>query len=142
VVRDVQRRGRRLVQSAARAPYGPSQFPYVKGHAEVQPVGRARGPHLRTRVDRVRQSFPEPTGSGETPIARFVASWLAGEGLDVDLVEPIPGRPSVVGVLPGTGGGPSLMLNAHMDTVGAGEMGSPFDPVVADGRVYGRGPTT
>jgi acetylornithine deacetylase len=80
-----------------------------------------------------------PTGSGETPIARFVASWLAGEGLDVDLVEPIPGRPSVVGVLPGTGGGPSLMLNAHMDTVGAGAMSNPFDPVVADGRVYGRG---
>src|SRR5882762_5289154 len=80
-----------------------------------------------------------PTGSGETPIARFVASWLGAEGLDVDLVEPIPGRPSVVGVLPGTGGGPSLMLNAHMDTVGAGAMSSPFDPVVADGRVYGRG---
>jgi len=80
-----------------------------------------------------------PTGSGETPIARFVASWLAGEGLDVDLVEPIPGRPSVVGVLPGKGGGPSLMLNAHMDTVGAGGISNPFDPVVADGRVYGRG---
>ena len=80
-----------------------------------------------------------PTGSGETPIARFVASWLGAEGLDVDLVEPIPGRPSVVGVLPGTGGGPSLMLNAHMDTVGAGAMSSAFEPVVADGRVYGRG---
>jgi len=80
-----------------------------------------------------------PTGSGETPIARFVASWLGAEGLDVDLVEPIPGRPSVVGVLPGTGGGLSLMLNAHMDTVGAGAMSSAFEPVVADGRVYGRG---
>src|SRR2546423_2255647 len=80
-----------------------------------------------------------PTGSGETPIARFVASWLGGEGLDVDLVEPIPGRPSVVGVLPGTGSGPSLMLNAHMDTVGAGGMSRAFEPVVADGRVYGRG---
>jgi acetylornithine deacetylase len=31
------------------------------------------------------------------------------------------------------------MLNAHMDTVGAGAMSNPFDPVVADGRVYGRG---
>jgi acetylornithine deacetylase len=80
-----------------------------------------------------------PMGSGETPIARFVASWLGAEGLDVDLVEPIPGRPSVVGVLPGTGGGTSLMLNAHMDTVGAGAMSRPFEPVVADGRVYGRG---
>jgi len=79
------------------------------------------------------------SGSGEAPIARFVASWLAEEGLDVELVEPIPGRPSVVGVLRGTGGGSSLMLNAHLDTVGAGAMSSAFEPVVKDGRVYGRG---
>ena len=79
------------------------------------------------------------SGSGEAPIARFVASWLAEEGLDVELVEPIAGRPSVVGVLRGTGGGSSLMLNAHMDTVGAGAMSRAFEPVVKDGRVYGRG---
>ena len=79
------------------------------------------------------------TGSGEAPIARFVASWLAEEGLEVELVEPIAGRPSVVGVLRGTGGGSSLMLNAHMDTVGAGAMSTAFEPKVAGGRVYGRG---
>jgi len=79
------------------------------------------------------------SGSGETPISRFVASWLAHEGLDVELVEPIPGRPSVVGTLRGMGGGPSLMLNAHMDTVGAGAMSGAFEPTVKDGRVYGRG---
>src|SRR6266487_5379685 len=55
------------------------------------------------------------------------------------MVEPVPGRPSVVGVVLGSGGGQSLMLNAHMDTVGAGGMESPFAPRVADGRVYGRG---
>jgi acetylornithine deacetylase len=31
------------------------------------------------------------------------------------------------------------MLNAHLDTVGAGAMSSAFEPVVKDGRVYGRG---
>src|SRR5437899_7965627 len=80
-----------------------------------------------------------PSGSGEGAIARFVASWLAGAGLDVEIVEPVAGRPSVVGVLRGSGGGQSLMLNAHMDTVGAGGMGDAFSPVVRDGRVYGRG---
>src|SRR5437879_9006291 len=79
------------------------------------------------------------SGSGETAIAQFVASWLRDAGLDVEIVEPIPGRPSVVGVLRGRGGGPSLMLNAHMDTVGAGGMADAFSPVVRDGRVYGRG---
>jgi len=79
------------------------------------------------------------SGSGETAIAKFVSSWLGDAGLEVEIVEPMPGRPSVVGVLHGTGGGRSLMLNAHMDTVGAGGMADPFSPVVREGRVYGRG---
>jgi acetylornithine deacetylase len=79
------------------------------------------------------------TGSGESNIADFVASWLAGHGLSVQIVEPVPGRKSVIGVLAGSGGGTSLMLNAHMDTVGAGGMADAFTPVVKDGRIYGRG---
>ena len=79
------------------------------------------------------------TGSGESKIAAFVASWLAAEGLTVQVVEPVPGRASVIGVLAGAGAGTSLMLNAHMDTVGAGGMKDPFTPVVREGRVYGRG---
>jgi acetylornithine deacetylase len=80
-----------------------------------------------------------PGSSGESSIARFVASWLRSHGLEVEVVEPVPGRPSVVGVLSGKGSGRSLMLNAHMDTVGAGGMVNPFQPVVESGRVYGRG---
>src|ERR1700674_1722603 len=79
------------------------------------------------------------TGSGESNIADFVASWLGGHGLSVEVVEPVPGRKSVIGVLAGSGGGTSLMLNAHMDTVGAGGMLNPFVPAVKDGRIYGRG---
>jgi len=80
-----------------------------------------------------------PGGSGESAIASFVSAWLASAGLEVTIVEPVPGRPSVVGILRGSGDGRSLMLNAHMDTVGAGGMESAFAPVVRDGRVYGRG---
>lgn len=80
-----------------------------------------------------------PSGAGETNIAKFVASWLRDAGLEVEIVEPVAGRPSVVGVLRGSGGGQSLMLNAHMDTVGAGGMARAFEPVVADGRIHGRG---
>ena len=79
------------------------------------------------------------SGSGESNIAQFVASWLKEAGFSVEIVEPVPGRPSVVGVARGSGGGTSLMLNAHMDTVGAGGMARAFDPVVTNGRVYGRG---
>jgi acetylornithine deacetylase len=80
-----------------------------------------------------------PTGSGEGRIAAFVASWLRSAGLSVSIVEPVPGRLSVVGIARGSGGGRSLMLNAHMDTVGAGGMSNPFSPVMRDGRVYRRG---
>ena len=78
-------------------------------------------------------------GSGESKIAAFVAEWLGAEGLAVQVAEPVPGRTSVIGVLAGSGGGASLMLNAHTDTVGAGGMKDPFIPVVRNGRVYGRG---
>ncbi len=80
-----------------------------------------------------------PGGAGEAAIARFVAEWLREAGLEVTLDEPAPGRPSVVGVARGTGGGRSLLLNAHLDTVGVTGMEHPFEPRVEDGRLYGRG---
>jgi acetylornithine deacetylase len=80
-----------------------------------------------------------PGGAGEAEIASFVAGWLGEAGLDVELDEAAAGRPSVVAVARGTGGGRSLMLNAHMDTVGVEGMERPFDPVVRQGRLYGRG---
>jgi acetylornithine deacetylase len=83
-----------------------------------------------------------PGGAGEAAIARFVASWLEQAGLHVEIDEPVPGRPSVVAIARGAGGGRSLMLNAHMDTVGVSAtsgMERPHDPVVQDNRLYGRG---
>lgn len=80
-----------------------------------------------------------PGGAGETAIAHFVAHWLGGHGLQAELAEAAPGRPSVIARVRGAGGGRSLLLNAHLDTVGAGGMARPFDPEVRDGRLYGRG---
>jgi acetylornithine deacetylase len=80
-----------------------------------------------------------PGGAGEARIAGFVADWLREHGLEVTVDEPLPGRPSVVGVARGTGSGASLMLNAHLDTVNVDGMDRPHEPVVRDGRLYGRG---
>src|SRR5215211_3481249 len=80
-----------------------------------------------------------PGGAGEAEIAEFVAGWLRDAGLEVGLDAAAPGRPSVIAVAPGTGGGSSLMLNAHLDTVGVEGMERPFEPVARDGRLYGRG---
>jgi acetylornithine deacetylase len=80
-----------------------------------------------------------PGAAGEGELARFVAEWCERAGLDVRLEEVAPGRPNVVAVARGSGGGRSLMLNAHMDTVGVAGMERPHDPVLLAGRLHGRG---
>ena len=80
-----------------------------------------------------------PGGAGEREIAQVVASWLEGVGLDVEIEEVAPGRFNVVGVARGSGGGRSLLLNAHMDTVGTAGMEAPLEPRSENGRLYGRG---
>ena len=90
------------------------------------------------RIDSVNPSLV-PGAAGESEIADYVAGILDTLGLEVHVHEPEPGRPSVVGRLAGSGGGRSLMLNAHYDTVGVEDMRDPFGAEVRDGRLYGRG---
>jgi acetylornithine deacetylase len=80
-----------------------------------------------------------PGAAGETEIAQYVAAWMDRAGLEVAVDEAAPGRPSVVGVVRGSGGGRSLLLNAHLDTVGVAGMEQPHTPRVEGNRLYGRG---
>jgi acetylornithine deacetylase len=80
-----------------------------------------------------------PGGAGEEEVAAFVARRLAEAGLEVEVVQAGTGRPSVVGTARGRGGGRSLMLCGHIDTVGVDGMREPHIPRVRDGRLYGRG---
>ncbi|HMO57489.1 MAG TPA: M20/M25/M40 family metallo-hydrolase, partial [Roseiflexaceae bacterium] len=80
-----------------------------------------------------------PGGSGEGEIARFIAGWLSARGLEVQLDEVRPGRPNVIAIARGSGGGRTLLLNGHIDTVGVAGMADPLTPRIADGRMYGRG---
>jgi acetylornithine deacetylase len=80
-----------------------------------------------------------PGGAGEEKIARFIADWFERAGLVVVWDEPAPGRPNVIGIARGTGGGRSLLLNAHMDTVGVIGMERPHDPFIQNNHLYGRG---
>ena len=78
-----------------------------------------------------------PGGAGEGEIARFAADWCRAHGLEVELLG--DERPTVVATRRGTGGGRSLLLNGHLDTVGVAGMEAPFEPRVEDGRLHGRG---
>jgi acetylornithine deacetylase len=80
-----------------------------------------------------------PGAPGEREIARFIADSLGACGLAVEIFEPEPGRTSVLGRLAGAGGGRSLMLNAHCDTVDVAGMAEPFSGAIREGKLYGRG---
>ena len=80
-----------------------------------------------------------PGGEGEEKIARYVADFLRRAGLEIDLQQVAPGRFNTVGILRGSGGGRSLMLNGHLDTVGVAGMAEPFSARVEERRLYGRG---
>ena len=104
-------------------------------------AGLSEAAELTAQLVGIDSVNPElvPGGAGEAEIARFVAAWLERAGLAVSVEEATPGRPNVVGVVRGRGDGRSLMLNAHLDTVGVAGMERPHDPYVEDGRLYGRG---
>src|SRR5690606_7960500 len=104
---------------------------------------------------------PSVGGSAaETEIQERLAAWMRAEGLevdhwavDLDRLAAEPGFPGMeaarsgaqglVGRLPGTGGGRSLMLVCHVDVVPVGDASAwsedPFGGRVADDRLYGRG---
>ena len=78
-------------------------------------------------------------GPGEAEVARFAASWLEERGVEVELDELAPGRANVVGRVRGAGGGRTLLLNGHLDTVGLGGADAGISARLDDGRLYGRG---
>ncbi len=81
-----------------------------------------------------------PTGSGEAAVAAYIADWLKDTGAEIEIVDVEPGRPNVLARLRGTGGGPTLCLNAHTDTVGyAGWPDEALVPRIDGDIMYGLG---
>ncbi len=95
----------------------------------------------------------------EEALQTMLGERLAALGAEVHVWEPDPaliaghsmvpegftfeGRPQMVARFPGTGGGRSLLLNGHIDVVDVGDVEQwehpPFEAIVVDGRVHGRG---
>ena len=90
------------------------------------------------RIDSVNPTLV-PGGAGEAEIARFVAAWLDGRGVDAKYHELADGRANVVGRVRGRGGGRTLLLNAHLDTVALRGEDAGVAPRVDGSRLYGRG---
>ena len=84
-------------------------------------------------LDLVR--IPSPTGD-ELGVSEFYANALTEFGLEVQLNYVEDGRPNVFARIRGSGGGRSLLLHGHLDTV---PIGGCTAPRIEGGRIYGRG---
>ncbi len=85
--------------------------------------------------------IPSVTGN-ESAVSAFASNWLSDTGLAVEKLESEPGRPNVIATI-GSGEGPLYVMNGHLDIVPVPEDEEwehpPFEAVVADGRLHGRG---
>lgn len=115
----------------------------------VSEIDRATDEIVQFTQDLVRIPTVNPPGDEYTRCAEFLGGRLTQGGFDIEYIA-ADGRPehtrqhprvNVVGSRRGTGGGPVVHLNGHMDVVppGDGWTVDPFGGVVRDGRIFGRG---
>lgn len=93
--------------------------------------------------DLIRIDTTNPPGN-ETAAAEYIASVLRGEGIEPVVLEPAPGRGSVIARVRGSGAAGALLLMSHLDVVPADAKEwdhAPFAAEIADGYIWGRGAT-
>jgi len=82
-------------------------------------------------------------GANETQVATFIYEFLKKQGFEVHMQEVVSGRPNIVGILHGKKPGKTLLFEGHTDVVTAGNLAdwrfNPFDAIIENGRIYGRG---
>ncbi|MBI4524548.1 MAG: M20/M25/M40 family metallo-hydrolase [Deltaproteobacteria bacterium] len=95
-------------------------------------------------------NIPSVTGT-EQQIAEFLVGRMRELGLESRLQEIEPGRSNAIGVLRGSGDGPALVFNGHLDTATSGRIEEDYaglgevvpgnlpQAYIKDGHVYGLG---
>lgn len=105
---------------------------------------------LETLLTAIPALAPESGGDGEWKKAQALESWLRGHGIvDIERHDaPDPRvsdgkRPNIVATIKGSKPGKRMWVMAHTDVVPEGDRDlwntEPFQAVVKDGKIYGRG---
>ena len=137
--------------------------PTERGLVDAVEAGRDELVELAQKLVRI-PSQNLPPGGEEEPAQLYIQKWLAGIGVQAELIYPdrveglcehelffrgqgcerrdYAGRPNLAARVKGGGAGRSLILSSHIDTMPAGKTEWQYDPFgghVAGGRLYGRG---
>lgn len=122
---------------------GARPYPNPKDVSVEDAVGLTQ---MLTQIDSSNPTLSVSGGAGESEIADYLSAWFAHRDIEYHRIEPVAGRPSVVGVLRGSGGGKSLMFNGHVDTVSNASYEQGVDPLsgamgIKNGEqaIFGRG---
>ena len=89
------------------------------------------------RINSVNQTLSG--GPGENEIAEHVMQFLHNVDIDAEIQIVSPQNANVVGLIPGGDHSRSVLLNAHLDTVGVDGMHTPFNLRCDGDTLYGRG---
>jgi acetylornithine deacetylase/succinyl-diaminopimelate desuccinylase-like protein len=107
----------------------------------VLPPQQAAGETARFLTDLIRIDTSDPPGN-ESRVAAYLAGVLQREGIAYELLEPVPGRASLVARLKGNGSKRPILLLAHEDVVPVDRAHwtvDPFAAVLKGDVLYGRG---
>lgn len=135
----------------------------INRNKQVKKIKKWMIDHEQELISQLQQMIQEPSVQlNEKGIQLKVVKSLKALGFKVDMWEPggrklihhdafistrenFAGSPNLVGVLKGTGGGKSIVLNGHVDVVPKGDLADwdedPFSGSIQNGRIYGRGST-
>ena len=76
----------------------------------------------------------------ETRVSQWLCDFFDEHQIAHERIEVVPGRSNVIARVDAGSDRPTIVLDAHQDTVPVDGMTiDPFDPVVRDGKIYGRG---
>lgn len=99
--------------------------------------------------DLIRFPTVNPPGEAYRPCAEYIGERLKKRGFEVSYIRAVENssdsdrypRTNIVARREGSGPGPCVHFNSHIDVVetGSGWTVDPFEALVKDGRVYGRG---
>jgi acetylornithine deacetylase len=90
------------------------------------------------RINSINPAYED--GRPESDIASYIERFFSERGIETWRQEVLPDRPNLIALLPGRNSERRVVLEAHVDTASiAGMTIPPFEPVIHNNLMYGRG---